>query len=115
MKELGNGYVAGMSDDAMVINMVNNGVTKRRQNAEDQELLRRDTHRRQARAEARWKKKERKVLAQCGSGGAVIVLTYLEMCRGNVTPELAVTMIIGALVFACVRGGWHLSEARGHR
>lgn len=115
MRELGSGYELRASDDAMVINMVNNAVRQRRQAAEDQELLIRDCSRRQAREEAKWRRKERRVMAQCGGGGAVIVLAYIEMCRGNVAPELAVTMIIGALVFACVRGGWHLSEARGRR
>lgn len=113
MKELG--YQARVSDDAMVINMVNDAVGKRRRAAEDQELLFQDCSRRQARAEARWRKKERRALAQCGGGAAVIVLAYLEMCQGNVAPGLAATLIIGALMFVCIRGGWHLSEARGRR
>lgn len=115
MKELGNGYAYRMSDDAMVINMVNDGVGKRLQEAEDRELLRRDCRRREAKAQARWRRRERRAAAQCCGGGAVIALVYFEMCRGNVTPELASSLIIGALVFVCVRGGWHLCEARGRR
>lgn len=115
MKELGNGYAYRMSDDAMVINMVNDSVRKRRQEAENRELLAQDHRRREAREQGRWQRKERRAIAQCCGGGAVIALTYFEMCRGNITPQLAVSLIIGALVFVCVRGGWYLSESRGRR